>query len=220
MPQRCSFSGCASPRSFAQRVPETYGDPLSLDEAIDLDLDLIDEVELPDRDEFAALLEVHTMTDLREIARRRGVRGGGRNKVELAAALAVSLADPANIDAALATLADDERAMLLALYLIDLEPNSWNAMGSAYRTISGETDPMKFTRALDTLVRLGLAFPSGEPNRDVDRSYHPPGRGHAHFSDRLTAVAPRPGRRTDGWSATACGPIRTYSERGFAGRGA
>jgi hypothetical protein len=161
------------PRSFAQRVPETYGDPLSLDEAIDLDLDLIDEVELPDRDEFAALLEVHTMTDLREIARRRGVRGGGRNKVELAAALTVSLADPANIDAALATLADDERAMLLALYLIDLEPNSWNAMGSAYRTISGETDPMKFTRALDKLVRLGLAFPSGEPNRVVDRHIIP-----------------------------------------------
>ena len=155
------------PRSFAERLPKMYGDPLSLEEALDLESDPLDEE--TERDEFASLLEMHTMTDLREMARLRGVRGGGRNKVELAASLAVSLADPANIDAALATLADDERAMLQALYLIDLEPNSWNAMGSVYRTLSGEADPTKFSWALETLVKLGLAFPSGESNHLVPR---------------------------------------------------
>lgn len=158
-------------QSFAVRQPEMYGDPLSLQEAIDLDSDL--DGQEAERDEFAALLELHTMTDLREIARLRGVRGGGRNKVELSAALAVSLADPANVDAALATLSDDQRALLHALYLIDLEPTSWNAVGSAYRALAGETDPMKLSRALDTLVELGLAFPAGNSDGPVPRHVIP-----------------------------------------------
>jgi hypothetical protein len=160
-------------RSFDERKPETYGDPLSIKEALDLESDSLDEE--PAGDQLASLLEMHTMADLREMARLRGVRGGGRNKVELAAALAVSLADPANIDAALATLSEDERAMLQALYLIELEPQSGNAFGSVYRALSGETDPTKFAWTLAKLVKLGVAFPSTDWHRHANRyTFHWP----------------------------------------------
>jgi hypothetical protein len=146
-----------APRSFAEATSDADGEAALLDNAVDMLLDL-PEVETANADEFESLLQTHTMTKLREIARRRGLRGGGRNKVELAATLAVSLADPQNIDAALAMLTDDELALLQAIDLVDLDANAVSVMNTAYQVLSGSAEPTEFYRALNTLDNLGLAF--------------------------------------------------------------
>lgn len=156
-----------APRSFADATSDLDGEPVSLD-----DPPIVPPVP-PEVDiatiEFASLLETHTMTNLREIARRRGLRGGGRNKVELAATLAVGLADPVNLDAALATLSDDERAILQAIDLIDLEANAGSILSTAYRVLSGGEERTEFHEALNTLVNLGLAFTNSDWNYPATR---------------------------------------------------
>jgi Helicase conserved C-terminal domain/SWIM zinc finger len=156
-----------APRSFADATLEVDGEPAFLDEAPGMPLDP-PEVETAG-DELAVLLETHAMTNLREIARRRGLRGGGRNKVELAATLAVSLADPENIDAALATLTGDEQAMLQAIDLIEVEANAGSVVGTAYRVLSGGAEPTEFQRTLNTLVNLGLVFTISHWNYPSER---------------------------------------------------
>lgn len=68
-------------------------------------------------DDLATLLSVWTMAELREIARRRGVRSSNKTKVDLVAQLAADLSTPDNIEAALAGLSADE---LLTLQIVEL----------------------------------------------------------------------------------------------------
>lgn len=149
-----------APQSFADLAPEMYGDPPSLEEVLSLASEPPDEE--PERSELASLLETYTMTELREIARRRGVHGGGRNKIDLAATLAVSLADPENIDTALATLTDDERTVLQLIDLLDIDAQVGTIRASAQRVLSEGSDLADVYPAIATLVNLGLVFNIGD----------------------------------------------------------
>lgn len=148
-----------APRAFSDATAAVWGDPLSFDSAPVTPPDVAAEPLMDE--ELAYLFESHTMAQLRELARRRGHRGGGRNKVELAATLAVSLSEPANIDAALATLTDDERALLQVMNLIETQTETEQNLSTAYGVLTGRAELAEFRQALNTLVQLGLAFAVG-----------------------------------------------------------
>ncbi len=70
------------------------------------------EQEVSPQEEYARLLEPVTMQNLRALASRRGLRVVAKNKVEMVAQLARLLSERTGIEAAIATLGDDERLTL------------------------------------------------------------------------------------------------------------
>jgi hypothetical protein len=69
-------------------------------------------------DELRNALEQETLTDLRQIARRRGLRINARNKAEFLAGLVPALANPESVATALADLSTGERLTLDAVHLL------------------------------------------------------------------------------------------------------
>lgn len=123
-----------------------------------LDLELPEEVAAaidPGRtatDELAALFDLASMAELREIARRREFRPTARSKADLARQLAEALARPESVDAALSRLNPDE---LLALHVIDLLGSSLATqehITQAFRTLGGRAAQPP----LSVLVELAL----------------------------------------------------------------
>ncbi len=107
-------------------------------------------------DQIVSFLEGDTLTHVRDIARRRGLHVRGRTKSEVAVNLGSDLADPGSIDAALAALTLDERAMLEAVDLIDERAQgAGTALDSAYRAFGGQDDANSI---LESLVGVGLVF--------------------------------------------------------------
>jgi len=118
------------------------------------------EQEVAPREEYARLLEAATMQHLRAIARRRGLRVVAKNKVEMVAQLATLLSERAGIEAAIATLGDDERLTLEVANLLGAVGAAGTTSGTVARACatlgmavkpSGQNFP-----ALDTLADLAL----------------------------------------------------------------
>ncbi|MDQ2742625.1 MAG: hypothetical protein M3Z66_10090 [Chloroflexota bacterium] len=90
-------------------------------------------------EEYAALLNSNTMPQLRELARDRGVRVVAQTKSELVAGLAPLLAEPANVDAALAQLTEEDRLTLEAADLANAaEHAAAMKVAAARRLLTGQ----------------------------------------------------------------------------------
>lgn len=87
-------------------------------------------------DEMAGLLESHTVAQLREIARRRGVRISGSKRADIVRQLAMALAEPENVDAALAELSADDQLLLDTIGLLSISaPAPGRAIPDAARML-------------------------------------------------------------------------------------
>jgi len=110
--------------------------------------------------EYARLLEPATMQHLRAIARRRGLRVVAKNKVEMVAQLARLLSERAGIEAAIATLGDDERLTLEVVNLLGAVGAAGTTSGAVARAcatlgVAVKPSAQNFP-ALDTLADLAL----------------------------------------------------------------
>jgi hypothetical protein len=109
--------------------------------------------------ELEQLLERETVPRMRDIANRRGIRGIGSKKTEVIHNLAIALAKPASIDAALASLSESERLALDAVHLASAKsPVHAPAAGTALHALGG-----RGKAPLDTLWQHGLIL---SPNHD------------------------------------------------------
>jgi hypothetical protein len=110
-----------------------------------------DTIEAP-ATELARLLEEDTVTHLRHVARRRGVRLSGSKKADLVQQLTPALMEPAGVDAAIADLDRTERIALDATHLLSAEtPASAEVIREGVRTLGGSGEP-----TLDILLDTGL----------------------------------------------------------------
>lgn len=106
--------------------------------------------------EIARHLEAETIAVIREMARRRGVAVRGARKAEVVADAATGMADPANIDAAIAGLPAPERLLLDAAQISSPTSETTDARAfDVYRMLGGQGQP-----PLDALRDLGLVFSS------------------------------------------------------------
>jgi hypothetical protein len=88
-------------------------------------------------DELAGLLDVDTAPRLRAIARRRGVALTARTKEEVVQQLAVALAEPASVDAALAALSPAEQLALDVAHVASgFRVASEAQIATAYRAVA------------------------------------------------------------------------------------
>lgn len=120
--------------------------------------------------EVARGLEGDTTPHLRQIARARGLRASARTKSDLIEALAPLLADPSDIDEALARLNDDGRLTLDAVQLAEAagQPTR-ESVGTAYHALDGAGDAN-----VDALVDLGLVMAATGAHYAYSRYYRVP----------------------------------------------
>jgi hypothetical protein len=113
--------------------------------------------------ELLHALQKHTLEHVRDIARRRRVRLTARTKADVAAQLATGLAEPANLDTALAELRREELLALRATCLVADGTLSSSAIQAGYEWSGGSG-----TVPLEALVELGLVVAEG---RDLYSSF-------------------------------------------------
>jgi hypothetical protein len=113
--------------------------------------------------ELLHALQKHTLEHLREIARRRRVRLTVRSKADVAAQLAAALAEPANLETALAELRREELLALWATCLAADGTVTFTAIQAGYEWSGGSG-----AVPLERLVELGLVVADG---RDVHSSF-------------------------------------------------
>lgn len=166
------------PRSFGHAEPGTVLDSTRLTPSsgysLGLPLDDLDEMDdLDDEDpaesevqtatqEFARLLDTDIMQNLRDIARKRGVRVTARNKVELVQQLASILGEPNSVDAALDGLNDNQRLTLEVIALVRVgSAATAQTIGAAYQALDGQGELQAgVPSAVERLLELGLIFPA------------------------------------------------------------
>jgi len=104
--------------------------------------------------ELEQLLEHETIAVIREIARKRGVRVSGTRKADVLREATTGLADPANVDAALAGLNPSELLLLDAVQLSSPVGDTTDTRTfDIYRKLGGKGAP-----PLDALRELGLVI--------------------------------------------------------------
>jgi len=141
------------PASFAEILPPDEEDELLPAAARPVVAAQQAEDETPQA-ELARLLDRDTVSHLREIGTRRGVRPPGTRKADVVRHLATALADAAGIEAALAALSAGQRKALDAIVLASTEgPAQSAAISEAYRALGGRGEP-----PLDTLLEAALVF--------------------------------------------------------------
>jgi len=136
------------------------------------------EPQLTLQEEYAKLLQAATMQHLRAIARRRRLRVVAKTKVEMVAQLAGLLSEREGIEAAIATLGNDERLTLEVVNLL----SAIGGAGATFRTVA---------RACAT---LGLAVkPSGQnfPSLDTLADLALVVRNETYTTDAANCWVPR-----------------------------
>ncbi len=108
-------------------------------------------------------MQKHTLEHVRDIARRRRVRLTARSKADAAAQLATGLAEPANLDTALAKLSREELLALRATCLVADRTITPVAIQTGYEWSGGSG-----AVPLEALVELGLVVADG---RDMHTSF-------------------------------------------------
>ena len=108
------------------------------------------------RTELLRTLASHPLEDLRQLARVRKVRLTARSKADALAQLAEGLAEPANIDAALAELSPQELLALRSSCLVADGTATPAALQAGFERTGGSGDV-----PLDHLVDLGLVVGNG-----------------------------------------------------------
>lgn len=113
-------------------------------------------------EEMATLLEIHTVPELREIAKRRGIRASGNKKVDIVRQLAAALSEPSNVDAALAVLSEDDRLLLDTIDLLSISgPASARSIPDAARMLGLPVDIKIPDRLMELTGRALLASVTG-----------------------------------------------------------
>ena len=147
-------------------------------------------------------LDFDTAPQLREIARVRGVIRSAKNKAELVGQLAVALADPANVDAALVSLTSDELVALRTVNLLAAGAGSAipaDVAAAAYQVLARKNSPSP----LEALQQRGLLLLGGPRSTLAAPAYRVPlavAARLAPWTDLLPAAAgearPRQGARS------------------------
>ena len=112
----------------------------------------------PDAPQMALLqaLQPHPLERLRQIARARSVRLTARSKADVAAQLAAGLAEPANLDAALAELRPAELLALRVTCLVADGTATFTAIQAGFERSGGSGEV-----PLERLLELGLVVANG-----------------------------------------------------------
>ncbi|HUE76237.1 MAG TPA: helicase-associated domain-containing protein [Chloroflexota bacterium] len=167
-------------------------------------------------DELHSALEHETLTDLRQIARRRGLRINARNKAEFLAGLVPALANPESVATALAHLSTDERLTLDAAHLLgNRVPMTTDEVAACYQVLGGKGEFASFEALHERgLLILRRTFGFGDFGYQVPRVVTPhlaPIESLARPSTRRRGEDVRPKVSTDG-AATMRPPQLSIAE--------
>lgn len=112
--------------------------------------------------DLASLLDLFSMTELRDVARRRNVRPTARTKVDLVRQLAEALSPAGSVDAALAQLSRDELLVLQIIDLLGPDLTTSADVSAAFRALGGSAPIVPVAGLLD-LALIGVVEYPGMP---------------------------------------------------------